>query len=154
MFLIYYVLYWCTVGVLSTADALTNAAGIASGNAAVGVPIMMFMMLPLLYLWLQMSGHAQPRPEYEKKEKEDALNLLAIQLLRIRDSRVRGMPKSGILVGFGEELIRAAQHADGMFVDSDDSDSDEDLPPNKSSSISNCCGKEKILSKKCSTRDE
>lgn len=112
--------------VLTWSDALTNAAGIASGNVAIIVPIILFMALPLIYVWLQLTGNVAPKPEYDKSDKELALDLLALQILRIRDNRLRGMKRQGYLVNVALELVSAARHADGGVYDSDDSESDEE----------------------------
>jgi len=107
-------------------DAMFNAIGVAGGNIGIAVPVIMFCCLPLLYAWLKLTGNVQAQPEYEKLEKEAALDLLALQLLRIRDGRVRGMKKGGELLKVGRDLVLSAQKADGGLPDSDDSESDDD----------------------------
>ena len=54
-----------------------------------------------------------------------ALDYVALQILRVRDNRIRGIKKDGYLMNFSQELIKAADNADGQFVDSDDSDDEE-----------------------------
>jgi len=112
--------------VLTWSDALTNAAGIASGNVAIIVPVILFMALPIIYLWMQCTGNVTRKPEYDKSEKELALDLLALNILRVRDNRSRGIKREGYLVNIARELVSAAQKADGGVIDSDDSDSEEE----------------------------
>ena len=114
--------YECT---LTPLNALINAAGIASGNMAVIVPLAMLALLPLVYLWLKISGNVKSKPEYSNEDKQMALDYVALQILRVRDNRIRGIKKDGYLMNFSQELIKAADNADGQFVDSDDSDDEE-----------------------------
>lgn len=107
-------------------DSMFNALGVAGGNIGIAVPIIVMCCLPFMYGWLKLTGNVQPAPEYEKHEKEAALDLLALQLLRIRDGRVRGMKAEGELQKIGKELVLAARKADGGYPDSDDSFSDDD----------------------------
>jgi hypothetical protein len=115
--------YECT---MTPYDSMFNAIGVAGGNIGIAVPLIMFFCLPLMYGWMKITGTVQPQPEYEKIEKEAALDLLALQLLRIRDGRVRGMKVGGELLKVGKELVSAAHKADGGYPDSDDSDSNSD----------------------------
>ena len=46
-------------------DALFNSVGIASGNTATFVPILMLCLLPLIYGYLSSSGNLPPKKEYE-----------------------------------------------------------------------------------------
>ena len=113
--------------VLTWSDALTNAAGIAGGNVSIIVPIILFMALPVIYLWLKFTGNVTPIPEYDKSQKELALDLLALQILRVRDNRTRGMKRNGYLMKLAEELVGAARYADGGAWDSDDSDDEPEV---------------------------
>lgn len=116
--------YECT---LQNYDALNNSIGIASGNVSVVVPIVMFALLPLMYLWLTITGNVQNKEEYDKETRDAALDLFALQMLRIRDGKTRGLKKNGKLFSIAEELVIAAKRGDGGYPDSDDSDySDEE----------------------------
>ena len=115
--------YACT---LTPLNAVINAAGIASGNASLILPLVMAGLLPLMYVWLTATGNVKPKPEYSEEDKQTALDYMALQVLRVRDKRVRGMKKNGILVQFGNELVKAVEEADGQPVDSDDSDDDSE----------------------------
>ena len=117
--------------VLTPVNALINAAGIASGNASLIVPMVMFALLPLMYLWLTLSGNVQPKPEYEKMEITAALECLSLQILRVRDNRRRGLKKEGYIQNLSEELTIAALNADGTAVDSDDSDDEYEIMAKK-----------------------
>jgi hypothetical protein len=46
-------------------DALFNSVGIASGNTAAFVPILMLFLLPLIYMYLSSSGNLPPKKEYD-----------------------------------------------------------------------------------------
>lgn len=48
-------------------DALFNSVGIASGNTATFVPILMLFLLPLIYIYLSSSGNLPPKKEYEEE---------------------------------------------------------------------------------------
>jgi hypothetical protein len=115
--------------VMTPYDSMMNAAGVASGNVSLIVPILVFMVLPLMYLWLTLTGNVQSKPEYENQELDSALQLLALQILRIRDDHLRGIKKDGLLIEMTRELVTAARLADGTAVDSDDSDDDDAYAP-------------------------
>lgn len=115
--------YECT---LHPFTAMFNAIGIATGNISALVPIFMFVLLPVMYVWLTLTGNVQSRHEYDKTEREAALDMFALQMLRIRDGKIRGMKKNGFLTHVAEELVDAANHADGGYPDSDDSDDEDD----------------------------
>ena len=121
--------------VLKPTDALINAAGIASGNMSVITPLAMLGLLPLIYLWLTLTGNVKPKPEYTKDDKEMALDYLALQILRVRDNRIRGIKQDGYLMNFSHELIKAADTADGQYVDSDDSDDESETNNNMESGV-------------------
>jgi outer membrane biosynthesis protein TonB len=112
-------------------SAFLNAIGIASGNTQLAVPLTVCFLLPLVYLVLVIMRQAPPKEEYTNREKQQALEILSILLLRLRDGKSRGVRKNGVLIQLTEELIKAAKEDSG-FPDSDDEgdeddeDSDED----------------------------
>lgn len=55
--------YECTKNWL---DAFVDAVGIALGTVSAIVPIILLLVLPFMYLWLNFSGHAKPREKYSK----------------------------------------------------------------------------------------
>jgi hypothetical protein len=111
--------------VMDTTDALMNAAGIAQGNVATVLPLLVIFTLPLMYIMLHLIGQTPPKEEYSFDEKKKALNAFAIQLLRMRDGKVRGMKHQGHLLGLGRELMAAAK-LEGGYPDSDDSSDSKD----------------------------
>lgn len=117
--------------VMYPSDSLMNAAGVASGNVSLIVPLIVLAFLPFMYFWLTITGNVQSKPEYEEQELDSALQLLALQVLRIRDNHLRGMKKDGLLITLTREMVHSARNADGTAVDSDDSDDDEDNTPAK-----------------------
>ena len=91
-------------------EAIFISVGVASGNTATLIPVVMFSLLPLLYLYLQASGSVPPKDEYSKAEVvtchrcpclhhqiEAATQSLAILMLRIRDGKTRGINQKGLL---------------------------------------------------------
>jgi len=114
--------YKCTAGVYSS---VFNAVGIASGNVATVIPIVVLLVLPFFYFFLQAIGQVPPKIEYTKEELQDSLNALALQLLRMRDKKTRGLKVSGTLYYLTKELIDAAK-VEGGYPDSDDSEDEGD----------------------------
>jgi len=104
--------------------AFINALGIASGNTQLAVPLTVIFLLPLVYFLLIAMNQAPPKEEYNNREKTQALEILSILLLRLRDGKSRGIRKNGILMQLTNELIKAAKEESG-YPDSDD-DADED----------------------------
>lgn len=113
--------YQCT---LTQFSAMVNAVGIASGTAGTMVPASIMLMLPLLYLWMRVSGHVQPKQEYTKDETQATTELIALNVLRARDGKTRNLRKRGVFVSVSDELMYALTH-DAGYADSDDEDSDE-----------------------------
>jgi hypothetical protein len=106
-------------------SAFLNAIGIASGNTQLAVPLTVCFLLPLVYLVLVAMRQAPPKEEYTNREKQQALEILSILLLRLRDGKSRGIRKNGVLIQLTEELIRAAKEDSG-FPDSDDEGDDDE----------------------------
>ncbi len=115
-------------------EALNNAIGIASGNTSTFFPIFVAMLLPLMYLYLKIIGYVPPKEEYTKEEKEEALDILLTNILRVRDGKTRAMPKHGPFVNLANDLVKISTEAPG-YPDSDDSDDEDpdsdDEEPNK-----------------------
>ena len=63
--------------------SLLNAVGISYGNTSAIVPMIILILLPLIYFYLQSIGYSPPIEEYTKEEKENALEEVAIQLMRV-----------------------------------------------------------------------
>ena len=57
--------------------------GIASGNVATVIPIAVVCLLPAMFLFMYIIGQIPPKDEYKKEEKDDAIEALAKQLLRV-----------------------------------------------------------------------
>lgn len=106
-------------------DALFNSVGIASGNTATFVPILMLFLLPLIYMYLSSSGNLPPKKEYDDEDLEKATKAFATALLRIRDGKVRGMKKGGALTTVAVELMASASVV-AAYPDSDDDESDDE----------------------------
>jgi hypothetical protein len=121
---------------MNTWDALYNAVGIAQGNVSIQVPFFVFAVLPIFYLLLLCCDQLPPKEEYADQEKQDAIEILSLQLLRLRDGKTRGMKKKGILTKLAGELIHAAKQSGG-YPDSDDEDDDDDDDDDDNDSISN-----------------
>lgn len=68
---------------------------------------------------------APPKKEYNNQEKEQALDILSLLLLRLRDGKTRGVKKNGVLAHLTKELITAAKD-EGGYPDSDDEEEEED----------------------------
>lgn len=103
----------------SPESALFSALGIASGNTSLAVPIVVMAILPLLYLLLVAIRQVPPKEEYSDPEKDQAIEILSILMLRLRDGKTRGVKKGGILMKLTQELITAAKE-EGGYPDSDD----------------------------------
>jgi hypothetical protein len=110
---------------LTPTNSFMNAVGIASGNVSAMIPVVLFVLLPAVYIWLSITGNVKQKAEYEETETDATLKLLALQILRIRDNKLRGLRRRGQLYSIAGELIYAAKYADGTCVDSDDSGEDE-----------------------------
>ena len=105
--------------------ALSNAVGIANGMTSIIVAVTSLVLLPLMYLYLKVIGFIPPKVEYEKDEKDLALQEFALQLLRSRDGKTRGLQRKGVLQQISSELMYAASHTSGK-PDSDDESSDDE----------------------------
>jgi hypothetical protein len=114
--------YKCTQGVYSS---MFNAVGIASGNVATVIPIVVVMILPMFYFFLRVIGQVPPKVEYTKDELQDSLDVLALHLLRMRDRKTRGLKLNGMLFHLTKELVEASK-VEGGYPDSDDSEEDDD----------------------------
>lgn len=109
-------------------DALNDAIGIASGNATTLVPIAFMVLLPFLYIWLDITGHSKMKDEFTEEDREDMQNRLVTQLLRVRDGKVRAIPEASPVFQLSTELERL-KTVQGGYPDSDDSDDEpEPLP--------------------------
>ena len=97
---------------------------VRQGNTALAVPIVMTLLLPAVYLYLQKSSDIPTKKEYEDEELQDAASALALMILRIRDGKTRDTLTNGVLRNLTKELIASAK-AEGGYPDSDDED-DED----------------------------
>jgi hypothetical protein len=106
-------------------SAFFDAVGIASGNTSLAVPVLSCILLPLLYVFLILVKLAPPQKEYNKLEKDQALDILSLLLLRLRDGKTRGVKKNGVLMYLTKELIDAARE-EGGYPDSDDEEEEED----------------------------
>lgn len=78
---------------------MVSALGIASGNVQIFIPIFVFILLPFLYVSLVAIKQVPPKPEYTKEEKDQALEIFSMLLLRLRDGKTRGIKPRGVLVG-------------------------------------------------------
>lgn len=114
--------YKCTE---TPSSALFNAVGIASGNVSTVIPIVVIFLLPVMYLFLQAIGQVPPKVEYTKEELQDSLEALALQLLRMRDGKTRGLKLHGQIAKLTYELVEAAK-IEGGYPDSDDSADEDD----------------------------
>jgi hypothetical protein len=88
-----------------TRAAIVSALGIASGNAQIFLPILMFLILPFLYLILLVIHEVPPKAEYKEQEKEQVNAIFALVLLRLRDGKTRGIKKHGILSQLAKGMI-------------------------------------------------
>lgn len=86
------------------ASSLINAIGIASGNTASFGPILIIMLLPLLYLYLQATKQSLHYDKHTLHEKEMATHELISYLLKIRDNDLQHVNPDGILVKIVQEL--------------------------------------------------
>lgn len=66
-------------------EAVVNAIGIAAGNTTTFVPLAFFLFLPFIYMFLRVMDHIPPPEEFDVAEKTNAIDWLAVQLLRARD---------------------------------------------------------------------
>lgn len=117
-------------------SAFFNALGIASGNTQLAVPLAVLALLPVLYILLVAVRKVPPKEEYTNLEKDQAIEILSILLLRIRDGKTRGVKSKGVLLNLTKELIAAAKE-DGGYPDSDDEneDSDDETPKKRKKSL-------------------
>jgi hypothetical protein len=107
-------------------NAFLNALGIATGNTSLAVPATMIILLPVIYLILVLLRKNPPREEYNARDKNQALEVFSILLLRLRDGKSRGIKPTGVLSQLTKEIISAAKEESG-FPDSDDEyDSDDE----------------------------
>jgi hypothetical protein len=100
-------------------SAFITAVGVASGNTQIFIPFAVFGLLPFLYFILVAIRQVPPKEEYTKQEKKEAVEILSLLLLRIRDGKTRGIRKKGTLESLARELIAAAKE-EGGYPDSDD----------------------------------
>ena len=107
-------------------DAVLDSIGIANGNTAVYVPIMVSILLPLVYYFFKLIGYHPPIKEYSKEEKEDMLGALAVHLMRIRDGKTRSFKKDDTILKLFQELKKADKVPPGYPDSDDDDDSDSD----------------------------
>lgn len=80
-----------------TYSALFNAVGIASGNVATVIPVAVVFLLPVMFMFMSAIGQIPPKEEYRKEEKDDAIEALAKQLLRVREMYLAIMCLYGLL---------------------------------------------------------
>jgi hypothetical protein len=85
-------------------SSLINAIGIASGNTASFGPILIILILPLMYLYLQATKQVLSYDRHTLHEKEMATQELISYLLRIRDHELEHTKPNGVLVQIVEEL--------------------------------------------------
>mmetsp|Transcript_23089 Transcript_23089/g.33818 ORF Transcript_23089/g.33818 Transcript_23089/m.33818 type:complete len:840 (-) Transcript_23089:259-2778(-) len=105
-------------------QAIFVSIGVAAGNTATLVPIAVICMLPPLYIYLSLSGNQPKKDEYDEKDLEAMLKALSLLLLRIRDGKLRGIKKDGVLVKIKNEILKTAK-VGGGYEDSDDDTDDE-----------------------------
>eukprot|EP00981_Chlorochromonas_danica_P008198 scaffold2062_cov181-Ochromonas_danica.AAC.2 len=117
----------------SESSAMFNALGVASGNTQLFVPLAVFLLLPLLYCSLVVIRQVPPKDEYNKIEKGQVLDILALLVLRLRDGKTRGIKRHGVLLQLVKEMIAAAKE-EGGYPDSDDEEEDEGSAPAANSS--------------------
>ena len=98
---------------------------VQQGNTALAVPIVMTLLLPAVYLYLQKSSDIPTKKEYEDEELQDAASALALMILRIRDGKTRDTLTNGVLRNLTKELIASAK-AEGGYPDSDDEDEEDE----------------------------
>lgn len=119
----------------TSSSAFFNALGIASGNTQLAVPLIVVLLLPMLYGFLSLINYVPPKEEYNKLDREEALDVFAMLLLRLRDGKTRGIKPKGVLMSLIKEMVSAAKE-EGGFPDSDDEEEyeDEEVKNRKSSS--------------------
>ena len=100
--------YECTSDTIS---ALNNAIGIANGNTATFFPIFVGFFLPLIYLYLKLIGFVHPKEEYSKEEKEEALDSLVTNILRVRDGHSHFTLKNAEFDKLAKVLVKLAAEA-------------------------------------------
>mmetsp|Transcript_32611 Transcript_32611/g.60933 ORF Transcript_32611/g.60933 Transcript_32611/m.60933 type:complete len:833 (+) Transcript_32611:136-2634(+) len=105
-------------------EAIFEAQGIASGNAALAVPLIMGGLLPFLFLYMQQTGNNPPKPEYSEEELTNASRAHALYMLRVRDKKTRGFVQNSVLMQTARELMNVSGQ-EVAFSDSDD-ESDEE----------------------------
>lgn len=71
-------------------------------------------------------GQVPPPDEFTTKEKNEAIEVLSILLLRLRDRKTRGFKKRGLFPKLYREIEIAAQEYVGRYSDSDDESDEED----------------------------
>lgn len=103
-----------------------NAIGVASGNTSIAMIVFLFLMLPVLYIILAVISQIPSKEEYSHDEKQDAMELLSIILLRLRDGKSRGIKRRGVLAGLAKELMSAAEIETAEEPDSDDEEDEEE----------------------------
>ncbi len=85
-------------------DALINAQGVASGNAALAGPILLLALIPICFVYLKMIGQ-MPEPEkYSEEETDKALKEFIVLLLSARDKDYSRVPPNGIVAKIVNEL--------------------------------------------------
>jgi hypothetical protein len=90
----------------SSGPAFVTAVGVASGNVQIFVPIVMFGLLPFLYFVLVAVRQVPPKEEYRKDDKQIAVEILGLLLLRIRDGKTRGIKRNGVLQALAKGILQ------------------------------------------------
>ena len=81
----------------------------AAGNMSVTVPIVLAILLPLAFLFLQWLDKVPLMDVYNKEDEEAALQVVAGMMLRLRDRRAAGLDPEGILATWYSELAESAK---------------------------------------------
>lgn len=88
----------------SKTSSLINAIGIASGNTASFGPILIILILPLMYLYLQATEQVLQYDRHTLHEKDMATHEFISYLLKIRDKELDFVNPDGVLAKIVEEL--------------------------------------------------
>lgn len=85
--------------------AIVQALGIAQGNTQIFLPFLIFAILPFLYAVLVLIQQVPPKDEYREQEKNQATQMLALIMLRLRDGKTRGIKRNGVLQRLVEGIV-------------------------------------------------
>ena len=118
----------------SPTSVLSAAVGIGSGNMGAVIPVVFLCIINLYYLVKSSAGKKKDKRTYDRSERDDALQGLAVQLLMTRDNRYPATRKprrsaAATATGHGVHMVNRESN---MSVLSTQSGESSCLPPNVS----------------------